>query len=72
MNDKALSEETKLFEASVIKLSREIEKAGTLWNDSKYSELSFSVSQIANESKNVILAGNRCCISVRKMEKIAS
>ena len=72
MSDDAIRKEIELFQSSVMKLSGEVGKAGMIWNDPKYSELSSSVSQIANESKDVILAGDRCCASIGKMEKIAS
>ncbi len=60
------------FQKSVMKLSGEIGKAATLWNDPQYADLSSSVSQIANASKNVIVAGDKCCNSISKMEKIAA
>lgn len=72
MSEKNLYKEMELFSSSVIKLSGEIGRAGVLWNDPKYSELSSLVAQIANESKDAILAGDRCCASIEKMEKIAS
>ena len=72
MSEAMIRKEMDVFQASVMKLSREIGKAATLWNDPKYAELSSSVSQIANASKNVIVAGDKCCSSITKMEKIAA
>lgn len=72
MSEAMIRKEMDMFQESVMRLSREIGKAAILWNDSKYAELSSSVSQIANASKNVIVAGDKCCSSVSKMEEIAA
>ena len=72
MSEAMIRKEMDMFQESVMRLSREIGKAAILWNDPKYAELSSSVSQIANASKNVIVAGDKCCSSVGKMEEIAA
>lgn len=72
MDDETIVKEIELFKSSVMKLSREIGKAETLWNDPKYSELSLSVSNIANQSKNVIIAGDNCGVSIKKLNQIAN
>ncbi len=72
LSNTMIHKEMDMFQASVMKLSREIGKAAVLWNDSKYSELSSTISGIANISKDVIVAGDRCCSSIGKFEEIAS
>lgn len=60
------------FQKSVKKLSAGIGKAGSLWGDSKYSELSSAISVIANMSKSVIVSGDQCCSAIDKFDKIAA
>lgn len=60
------------FQKAVQKLSSEIGKAGSLWGDQKFSELSSSVRVVANMSKDVIVSGDRCCSAIDKFDKIAS
>lgn len=60
------------FQNAVKKLGSDVNKAATLWNDEKFSELSAAISEVANMSRDVIVAGDRCCNSIDKFEKIAS
>ena len=48
-----------------------ISRASSLWKDEKFSELSASIGEVANNSKSVIVSGDRCCSSVDKFNKIA-
>ena len=59
------------FQAAVKRLSDRV-KGVTLWNDSKYRELSASVSKVASESKTVAVTGDRCCSSIGKFFRIAA
>ena len=60
------------FQASVKKLSEKIGNAGSLWTDPKFAELSHAVGLIANMSRDVILAGDKCQASIERFEKISS
>lgn len=60
-----------MFQDAVKKLSTEIGKAALIWRDSKFSDLSASVSIIANMSKDVITTEECCSDSVNKFKKIA-
>lgn len=60
------------FQKAVQKLSAGVGKAASLWGDQKYSELSSAVRVVANISKDVIVAGDRCCSAIDKFDKIAS
>lgn len=60
------------FQAMVQELGGEIGKASVLWEDEKYSELSAAVRMIANNSKNVIVTGERCCASVDRFAQISA
>lgn len=60
------------FQAAVKKLGDGIGRASSLWSDAKYSELSSSVSGVAAQSKNLMVAGDRCCSSIDKFDKIAA
>lgn len=60
------------FQKAVQKLSSRIGKAGSLWGDQKYSELSSAVRTVANMSKDIIISGDRCCSAIDKFDKIAS
>lgn len=72
MSSENIKKEMQIFQASVKKLSAGVGTASSLWKDEKFSELSSSVAEIANQSKDVIVTGDRCCSSIDKFEKIAS
>lgn len=63
--------EMKTFQTSVKRLSAGVSQASILWKDEKFSELSSSVSEVANQSKNIMVSADRCCSSIDKFEKIA-
>lgn len=60
------------FQVAVKKLSVGVKQASSLWKDEKFSELSASVREVANNSKEVMTAGDRCCSSIEKFNKIAT
>ena len=72
MSSAEIRKELDHFQRSVQKLSAGVGKASNLWKDSKYQELSSSVSNVANMSRAVILSGEQCCSSIDKVDKIAS
>lgn len=67
-----IKKEMQLFQFSIKNLSTGISRAASLWKDEKFSELSASIGEVANNSKNVMVAGDRCCSSVDKFNKIAA
>lgn len=71
MGAQDISKEMQAFQAAIQKLSGSIGQASALWRDPKYSELSSSVGEIASQSKDVLVSGERCCSSVIKFDKIA-
>ncbi len=72
MGSQSISKEMQAFQKSVQKLSSGISRASSLWRDSKFTELSSSVGEIANQSRDVLVSGERCCVAVDKFDKIAS
>lgn len=60
------------FQIMVQKLGGEVGKASALWQDEKYSELSAAVRVIASNSRNVIVAGDRCCASIDRFAQISA
>ena len=72
MSSENIKKEMQIFKSSVMRLSASISKASSLWKDEKFSELSASVSEIANQSRDVIVAGDRCCDSIDKFDSIAA
>lgn len=72
MNSSLIHTDIQEFEKSVKKLSSEISKASSIWNDSKYSELFASIQEIAHISREVIVMGERGCKSIDQLERIAS
>lgn len=72
MSSDSIRKEIDHFQASVKNLSLGVSKAANLWKDSKYQELSSMVSTVASMSRDVILAGEKCCSSVDRLDKIAS
>lgn len=67
-----IKREMQIFQSSIKNLSTGINRASSLWKDEKFSELSASIGEVANNSKNVMVAGDRCCSSVDKFNKIAA
>lgn len=72
MGAENIKKEMQIFQASIKKLSAGVGQASSLWRDEKFTELSSSVAEIANQSKNVMVMGDRCCGSIDKFLKIAS
>lgn len=60
------------FQISIQRLSTGIKGAASLWKDPKYSELAAEISQVANESRLVLVAGNKSCEAIEKFFKVAS
>jgi precorrin-6B methylase 1 len=59
------------FQMSVQRLSSGIQAASYLWRDPKYSELASEITQIANQSRTVLVSGDKCCDSIEKFFKVA-
>ena len=72
MGSENIKREMQLFQSSIKRLSTGISQASSLWKDEQFSGLSTSVSEIANQSKDVIVAGDRCCSSIDKFDEIAA
>ena len=71
MGTEKIRKEMQIFQSSIKNLSAGISRASSLWKDEKFSELSASIGEVAN-SKDIMIAGDRCCSSVDKFNKIAS
>jgi len=72
MGTENIRKEMQIFQASIKNLSAGISRASSLWKDEKFSELSSSIGEIANNSKTVMVTGDRCCSSIDKFNKIAA
>lgn len=72
MGTENIRKEMKVFQSSIKNLSAGISRASSLWKDEKFSELSTSIGEVANNSKNVMVAGDRCCSTIDKFNKIAT
>ena len=72
MDSELIKKQLDSFQASVKKLSSEIGRASTIWKDDKFFELSSVVSDIANQSMEVIVSGDRACSSIERFNKIAT
>ena len=64
--------ELAVFQSSVQKLGAGIKSASSLWKDPKYSELSSEITQIANLSRTVLVAGDKSCEVINKFFKVAN
>lgn len=60
------------FQMSIQRLNSGIKGAISLWRDPKYSELAAEISQIATESRSVLVAGDKSCKAIEKFFKVAS
>lgn len=65
-----IEKELQAFQAAIKNLSSDISSASCLWSDEKFSQLSASIGAIANQSKDVLVTGERCCVSIAKLNKI--
>lgn len=72
MSNEKIKKEMQAFQAAIKRLSAGVSGASSLWSDVKFVELSSSVSEVANQSKNVVIAADKCCSSIERFEKIAS
>lgn len=72
MSSASIQKDLQIFQASVKKLSSGVGKASSIWNDSKFSELSASVSKVAAQSKQVMVTGERLCSSIDKFDRVAN
>lgn len=72
MGTENIKKEMQIFQASIKNLSAGISRVSSLWKDEKFSELSASIGEVANNSKNVMVAGERCCSTVDRFNKIAA
>lgn len=72
MGTESIRKEMQVFQASIKNLSTGISRASSLWKDENFSELSASIGEVANNSKNVMVTGERCCSAVDKFNKIAA
>ena len=70
MRAESIEKELRSFQSAIKNLSSGINNASSLWNDEKFSQLSASIGTIANQSKDVLVTGERCCISIAKFNKI--
>lgn len=67
-----ITSEVQRFQSSVKQLRSDIKDAGVNWHDEKFQKLSNMVAQIANNSKNVVVAADRFTSDVKKFESVAS
>ena len=72
MGSVEIKKEMQSFQSAVKTLSDGISKASSLWNDTKFIELSSSVGKIATQSKELMVSGERCCSSIDRFDKIAA
>ena len=67
-----IKRELAVFQSSVQKLGAGIKSASSLWKAPKYSELSSEITQIANLSRTVLVAGDKSCEVINKFFKVAN
>lgn len=72
MGTESIRKEMQVFQTSVKKLSIGTKRVSFLWKDEKFSGLSTSIEEVANNSKNLMVAGDRCCYIMDKFNKIVS
>ena len=72
MSSASIRKELQLFQASVKKLGAGVGAASALWRDQKFAELSASVAQVADQSKHVMVTGDRVCSSIDRFDSIAA
>lgn len=67
-----IKQDLMIFQDSVQRLSQGIKCASSLWRDPKYAELSAEIAKVANNSRTVLVTGDKSCEAITKFEKIAS
>ena len=71
MGPEGIRKELAAFQSSIKRLTADISKTSSLWRDEKYAELASSMGNVATQSRDVMLSGERCCSSVDKFNRIA-
>lgn len=71
MNTAGIRLDLDRFETAARTLGSEVAGASALWTDEKYDELAAALRVIADGSRNVIVAGERCCHSVENFIRIS-
>jgi|InofroStandDraft_1065614.scaffolds.fasta_scaffold18037_2 hypothetical protein len=71
MGAQMIRKEVQAFEQAVKTLGDSIKNAGALWTDEKYRQLSASVGSLAQQSRELMLAGDRCCGAIDRFQSIA-
>lgn len=72
MSSGEIRKDLQLFQESIKHLSSSISGASSLWRDQKYAELSSAVSEVASQSRDVMVSGDRCCLSIDRFDKVAA
>ncbi|MCM1233330.1 MAG: hypothetical protein NC489_24700 [Ruminococcus flavefaciens] len=72
MGSSEIKKDLQDFQTAVKKLSDGIGRAGSLWSDAKFSELSSSVGMVATQSKDLMVSGDKCCSSIDRFDMIAA
>lgn len=72
MGSSAIQKELQQFQMAIKKLSDSVGKASSIWQDEKFSELNSSVQNLALQSKEYMVYGDRCCSTIDRFDKIAS
>jgi len=71
MSAEKIQKEMTSFQNAIRGLTEGIGKAAPLWKDEKFAELSAAVGEVANNSRDVLMSGDKCCTSIYKFDKIA-
>ncbi|MDD3219581.1 MAG: hypothetical protein PHC41_11355 [Lachnospiraceae bacterium] len=67
---KQLHREMQLLQASIRELSSGMEELSGIWKDEKYKKLSESVREVAQESRQVLQAGEKAAEKIRDFQSI--
>lgn len=72
MDSGLIRQDVEAFQVAVKKLSGEVGSAGSLWSDTKFSELFSAVSMIANMSRDIMVAGDNCCNTIDRFAMLSA
>ena len=68
MND--FTKDVEELQRSIKSLSNSIKKCGVDWKDTKYAALVGKIKPVANDSKQIMVASERCCKALAKFLKV--
>ena len=67
-NSKNVQKDIEEFKICIQELGNKVNQAGIEWKDEKFQELTKAIQQIANNAKELVIAGEECQKNIQNFE----